>query len=811
LDGSDLTKSVLALADADPTLSEQAKFLILAALDSDAMLAETLSGDATPAVDSDQSAEPEAEPVGAFLRSIEVTSFRGIGQKVRLPLQPGPGLVVIAGRNGSGKSSIAEALEMALTGNSYRWANKSSVWSDNWRNLHSEATPEIRVELTEEGVGVTTIGVDWKPLAEHDQATFWIQRPGKKKESGLGNLGWARAQELYRPFLSYEELGGVIDRKRPSELHDKLFALLGLERVVEARKRLDAVSKQLQASDATARSLAQELKRTLPGSTNARAKAALTLISKRPPAVDAIEGLAVGAGESSADPTADLRRLAQLPVPDVERLMTSAADVKSAAATVEGLAATIVNASEQRADLLEKALRLHAAHGDGACPVCGVGTLNEDWALAARQAVDSERAELSELRAARHALDAAQRSARALVAEIAGPPLPAVDDLATLPAARVARGGWLAVPTDDAQLADHLLNFGPFVTAIEALRIEAAQEFAETEANWTPYAVRLAEWVRHAREAQTKASAVADVTKAVDWFKANAADLRNQRLAPLAERAKHIWAALGQESNVGLGAIRLEGEATKRRVELTAEVDGATAGAFGVMSQGELHALALALFLPRATAAESPFRFIVLDDPVQAMDPSKVEGLVTVLQELAVDRQVIVFSHDDRLPAAVRRAKGKATILEVTRGTKSVVVVGDALSPATRYLDDAYALALDDDVPDSAKNKVIPSLCRMAFETTAYDVFVARALAAGETREFIETTWDKAKKLGPRLALALDRDPDANYKPWLKQKPHRELAFRECNSGVHVGSGKDHLELQKAVRATVKDLRATFI
>ena len=46
------------------------------------------------------------------------------------------------------------------------------------------------------------------------------------------------------------------------------------------------------------------------------------------------------------------------------------------------------------------------------------------------------------------------------------------------------------------------------------------------------------------------------------------------------------------------------------------------------MSQGELHALALALFLPRATAPESPFRFIVLDDPIQAMDPSKVEGFV---------------------------------------------------------------------------------------------------------------------------------------------------------------------------------------
>ena len=58
---------------------------------------------------------------------------------------------------------------------------------------------------------------------------------------------------------------------------------------------------------------------------------------------------------------------------------------------------------------------------------------------------------------------------------------------------------------------------------------------------------------------------------------------------------------------------------------------------------------------------------MVLDDPIQAMDPTKVEGFVTVMQELAEDHQVIVLSHDDRLPAAVRRAAVKAQIYEVSR------------------------------------------------------------------------------------------------------------------------------------------------
>ena len=120
-------------------------------------------------------------------------------------------------------------------------------------------------------------------------------------------------------------------------------------------------------------------------------------------------------------------------------------------------------------------------------------------------------------------------------------------------------------------------------------------------------------------------------TEALKWLQDNAATLRNERIAPLADKAREIWAALRQESNVDLGAIRLVGQKTTRRVVLQADVDGTDTEAFGVMSQGELQALALAIFIPRATSDESPFRFVVLDDPIQAMDPSKIDGFLQVL------------------------------------------------------------------------------------------------------------------------------------------------------------------------------------
>jgi hypothetical protein len=71
-----------------------------------------------------------------FLRRITAQGFRGIGPKATLDLTPGPGLTLVVGRNGSGKSSFAEGLELLLTGDTYRWSQRSKVWRDGWRNLH---------------------------------------------------------------------------------------------------------------------------------------------------------------------------------------------------------------------------------------------------------------------------------------------------------------------------------------------------------------------------------------------------------------------------------------------------------------------------------------------------------------------------------------------------------------------------------------------------------------------------------------------------------------------------------------------------
>src|SRR5439155_10655497 len=58
-----------------------------------------------------------------------------------------------------------------------------------------------------------------------------------KERTDAGALGWDEPLKSYRPCLSYNELGSMLD-EGPSRLYDGLAAILGLEELVEAQKRL---------------------------------------------------------------------------------------------------------------------------------------------------------------------------------------------------------------------------------------------------------------------------------------------------------------------------------------------------------------------------------------------------------------------------------------------------------------------------------------------------------------------------------------------------------------------------------------------
>lgn len=223
------------------------------------------------------------------------------------------------------------------------------------------------------------------------------------------------------------------------------------------------------------------------------------------------------------------------------------------------------------------------------------------------------------------------------------------------------------------------------------------------------------------------------------------------------------------------------------------------------MSQGELHALALALFIPRATAPRSPFRFLVLDDPIQAMDPAKIGGFLDVLIELAKTRQVIVFSHDDRLPAAIRARSVPAQLLDVTREEGSVVTVTPNASPAQRYIDDATAVILDEELDELVKRKAAPGLFRMAVEAAAHQRFFTDRARAGAHYHESDSMWEEAKTTQRRVALAVMGTPTGDVSGWKRYRPYRFPTIEICASGVHNGAMLDRAALTD-LRNTVRDI-----
>ena len=390
-----------------------------------------------------------------------------------------------------------------------------------------------------------------------------------------------------------------------------------------------------------------------------RARSAYALLGKTAPDLDALSALVTGGEHDSPGPAEVCARILAVTLP-------AEADVEAAAAELEGAQAALADLGERRSraaelrdQLLAEALEYHAAAGETPCPVCEVGVLDAAWqtrTTAALQQTDLLRQAHQE---AESRLQRAELAARRLLN-----PAPAVlgqtdVDLPSQAAAAEAWRRWSLPASPD---PEHLRGQLPLLTAaVDDWQSEARDHAESIAERWAPFALRLAALVTDYRKAlaldhqgRQLDDAYAAATRCVDT-------LREERLRPIVDQTLQIWSQLKQESNVSLEAIALTSRNTRRGVDIRAVVDDASgANALSVMSQGELNSLALAMYLPRATSDESPFRFLVLDDPVQAMDPTKVEGLAAVLADLARTRQVIVFSHDDRLAHAARRLPGGA-------------------------------------------------------------------------------------------------------------------------------------------------------
>ncbi len=289
--------------------------------------------------------------------------------------------------------------------------------------------------------------------------------------------------------------------------------------------------------------------------------------------------------------------------------------------------------------------------------------------------------------------------------------------------------------------------------------------------------------------AETQSEAVGWIKAAEKALKKVTASLRAARWTPIETRALGLWKDLRLQSNVELQSVELSGSATRRHVDLSVDVDGAEAQALAVASQGEISCLALSLFFPRATLRANPFRFLVIDDPVQSMDPARVDGLARVFGSIATDRQLIVFTHDDRLPESLRRLGIQHTLKQVIRQPGSVVEVRDIRDPVGQSFSDAWAVAKDDRLPEEIARRVVPGMCRHGLEAACVEAVRRRRLASGHLHSEVEQLLERAPRLVQKASLALFDIPDRGgqvfseiTKRW---NPGFADALGDANRGTH--------------------------
>ena len=792
---------------------------VLAACEGQEPLAAYIAGTTTPARPggiTGDSAKSEVPPT--YVASIHARSFRGIGDEATLRLTPGPGVTLVVGRNGSGKSSFAEGAEVAFTGTSARWAAKGSTeWQKGWRNVHSALAPRLVVELVQEGIGAKArVERTWPDPEDFKSGASQVVGTDKSKQR-LSETGYGAALEHYRPFLSYSELGGML-AGGPTKMYEALLAGLGLEDFVRVRDSLASAEADQGRLWDVARKAATELCERSQGLATAhpdesRFAALAGLLGKTKRDVEAIAALVTGrAGDEKGQV---IEALAEIEAPvtreSVESVPQGLRDAAKQAHAVRGRTEGLMLSLSR---LLREALAYAKAAPQDACPVCGSDApLDVAWQTATTkrlQEVDAAAASAKQLD------DHVRELVRLARASCTSPPavvtLAAADGAGVAARAAECWNDWArgAAVTEPEALATHVESRGPLLlAALDELRTYAQEEAARRDVVWQPFAQEVADWVSQMRAATLAKAREKDLGEAKKWVAAEIEAERERRFAPVKATAIEFWNMIARESNVKLQDIELTGHGNAKRVALKVTVDEKDAPALGVLSQGELNAMTLSLFLPRVLLPATPFGFVIVDDPVQAMDEVRVDGLAQVLTEVGKRRQVVVFTHDARLPEAFERLSLPHGKRRVTRGLGSAVVVSQLVGPWEQRLKDATDVTLTPDLPENISGRVVPGFCRQALEAACVDTLRRHWLSRGDAHADVEKQLAR-RGLRELLALLFFGDPrkHENLTTRLRKLKVKDAAeiVTDCQNGAHEGFGGNLKDMVERTRALCDEL-----
>ena len=745
----------------------------------------------------------------SYLKEITVSGFRGIGGTVSLKLNPKPGLTVVTGKNGSGKSSFVEALETLMTGTSLRWENKTVDYKSGWKNLHS-SSHRISAEFTTAGESTTdfmlTSSVSGK-TAKVDPVI--IDKTTGETISPKGE-NWFRDLDIYRPFLTYSEISQLLEQG-PSKRYDAISSILGLDQISGAienlrqerlsiqkkGKELDELQNELiiklEAADIDEifkNSLLNALKEPSPSihglsailESRSGAELDEEILQLKEQLIELTNDDAIKAIQAEIS---KLTILKSTKLPSIEKANQLAAECRQLQAS-EKLVSLDSSESQLILDALNSAKELNHTFNHTDCPVCeNKEALNELWGKSTSARIE----ELEKSVAEAKRLQGLKSELNVRLIQFFFPipeQLQSTMRFSTINDLVLKWNTWTNAPfeSDLEIMADHIESETEALIESWAITSEELSkslndlesQIKEITKSSQDKLVRklqsqiddrkaeqvilhdLEEYIEEISAHQYEELQSNKNKEGEEALKKLQNEYRAEAYKPIANISRKFFQELCSDSSVTLDEIMLSGSATQRRLDLQVSVDGAETSAMSVMSQGELHSLALSLFLPRASFERSPFNFILIDDPIQAMDTHRVEGIAKILSSLAQSHQILVFSHDERLTDIIRRLKLNATVIECIRGEKSSVTLRTIAHPAKQALSDAFSLTYELKKNPILFSSAIAGLCRYGVESALTDGIWNKLLLNRWSHKEIEELLGNVNKLMDLFSLYFFED-----------------------------------------------------
>jgi energy-coupling factor transporter ATP-binding protein EcfA2 len=693
--------------------------------------------------------------VNEKVQRLVMHAFRGIPGEMTVDFGKGES-IVIYGDNGTGKSTIADALEWYFTGGIELLSHEGRQHAVRYVGGETNGATSVEV-ITNGSLGGKVVIPD-----ERDAERFHAIR----RETFL---------------LRGRTLADFINKTK-TEKWKALVEILGLDDVERLREDLQRARNDLRKISKAAEEEVRSYQRALAsGSGEVSHDTVLENLQQfcRMLSVDPPESLdqvvdpswltaAVGASTAVAEASDRETLLAE-----IKSLSPPALDQKA----VDGWNDLVTSDRARllpRAGLVREAKRLLEAGSidGGRCPLCGQKVDVKDLAKRIERALvevmeasrdfdrfrDPIAQQADDLEAAHEKRRSIHSRARAIELEL--PPVP------DIPHAGLRGAVDALIPAGSEAITDALSEVRKWDKAVGTLARKAAPPKPSTRDTQLVMLAALCQQVNAWRTAERKASragrALLLAERVFDSYQKKQKEDLAELLTAISRRVAQTYSALHPGED--LDAVSVE-PWTAKGIELAIDFYGSRQRPpHGVLSESHLNSLAIALFLAMAESFNQRIGFLLLDDVINSFDVEHRGRLAELLAEGFAEWQLIVLTHDQQFFEHLSRRAPSWRKLEFTSWSY-------ADGPRTTQYETAGILRAARERLDSGDVQGAATKARRALEELLQEVCEAlwaplpfRRGQANDKREIGELFRGLRRTLKERAKALLD----ASVEPLLK-------------------------------------------